>query len=171
MTITQVPSSLAGGMTLLSTTTLTGASVTLSSIPQTYKSLQIVIRNFLPATDNQFPLLRINGDATANRYRSGIWTLNGFAITFNETDFDLEAGNDNAVSQSFWNIDLFDYTNTTTWKMIRSQSVSNNGTTTTQLNYGNVMGYYNQTSAISSIEILSNSGNMTSGTCLLYGVS
>ena len=42
-----------GGMTLISTTTLTGASVTLSSIPQTYKNLQLVIRNFKPATDGQ----------------------------------------------------------------------------------------------------------------------
>ncbi|CAB4161820.1 hypothetical protein UFOVP794_1, partial [uncultured Caudovirales phage] len=40
-----------GGMTLLSTTTLTGASVTLSSISGSYNNLQLVIRNFKPATD------------------------------------------------------------------------------------------------------------------------
>jgi hypothetical protein len=42
----------AGGMTLISTTTLTGSSILLSSIPQTHKDLQIIIRNFLPASDN-----------------------------------------------------------------------------------------------------------------------
>ena len=40
-----------GGMTLLSTTTLSGASVTISSIPQTYKNLQLVIQNYKPAVD------------------------------------------------------------------------------------------------------------------------
>ena len=34
-----VPTPQTGGMTLLSSTTLTGASVTLSSIPQTYVNL------------------------------------------------------------------------------------------------------------------------------------
>jgi hypothetical protein len=160
-----------GGMVLISTTTLSGASVSLTSIPQTYKNLYIVLRNFLPATDNQYPFLRLNGDSGANRYRTGIWAASGFGVTFNGTEVQLEAGQDNGTSQSLLNIDIFDYTNSTTWKMVRAHSVTNNATTTTQLNYGNIMAYYNQTAAITSIDILSGSGNMTSGTCLLYGVA
>ncbi len=166
-----VPTTNPAGMTLLSTTTLSGASVSLTSIPQTYKDLKIVLRNFLPATDNQFPFIRLNGDSGSSRYRNGIWALNGFGVTFNGTEVQLEPGQDNTTSQGFWTVDVFDYTNSTTWKMVRSHAVSNNATTTTQLNYGNVMSYYNQTPAITSITILSGSGNMTSGTCLLYGVS
>ena len=49
-----------GGMTLISTTTLTGASVTLSSIPTTYKDLYLVIRNFKPATDGASFVYRFN---------------------------------------------------------------------------------------------------------------
>jgi hypothetical protein len=42
-----------GGETLISTTTLTGASITLSSIPSTYNTIKLVIRNYKPATDNK----------------------------------------------------------------------------------------------------------------------
>ena len=65
--------SAAGGMTLISTTTLTGASVTLSSIPQTYNNLRIVIRNFKPATDAEGLRMEFNGDSTANRHRSDVY--------------------------------------------------------------------------------------------------
>jgi len=57
-----------GGMTLISTTTLSGASVTLSSIPQTYKSLVMYVRNYQPATNGQLLRFRYNSDSGANRY-------------------------------------------------------------------------------------------------------
>jgi hypothetical protein len=160
-----------GGMTLISTTTLSGASVTLSSIPATYKNLQIIIRNWLPATDNQIVYCRFNGDSGANRYNVQNFGANGFDIAFNRTEFYFDPGGDNGTSQAIHYINIPDYTNTTTWKMVTAHAVTNNATTTTKINYGNTIGYYNQTAAISSIDIFSGSGNMTSGTCLLYGVS
>ena len=53
-----------GGMTLLSTTTLTGASVTISSISQSYNDLYIVINN--PYRSNSFDSgpMRINPNST-----------------------------------------------------------------------------------------------------------
>jgi hypothetical protein len=160
-----------GGMTLISTTTLSGASVTLSSIPATFKNLQIIIRNWLPATDNQFVFMRFNGDSGSNRYNVQNFGANGFDIAFNRTEFYFDPGGDNATSQAIHFINIPDYTNTTTWKMITGHVVTNNATTTTKINYGNTIGYYNQTGAVSSIDILAGGGNMTSGTCLLYGVA
>ena len=55
------------GMTLISTTTLTGSSVTLSSIPGTYKNLQLIVREPKPASDGASFYMRINGD-TNTRY-------------------------------------------------------------------------------------------------------
>ena len=160
-----------GGMTLISTTTLSGASVTLSSIPATYKNLQIIVRNWLPVTDNQIVYMRFNGDSGSNRYYVSSFGANGFDIAFNRTEFYFDPGGDNGTSQAIHYINIPDYTNTTTWKMVTSNVVTNNATTTTKINYGNNIGYYNQTGAISSIDIFAGSGNMTSGTCLLYGVS
>jgi len=157
-----------GGMTLLSTTTLTGASVTVSSISQDYKHLQLVIRNFLPATDNTFLNMRINSD-TATRYVNvGVSADNN---SYTDTSMRLMVyQSDNAVATGLTIIDLFDYTNTTTWKMANSQSFTNNATTSTNFNWALNNAFYNQIDAISSLTFLCNSGNMTSGTALLYGV-
>jgi hypothetical protein len=159
-----------GGMTLISTTTLTGATVTLSSIPQTYKTLQIVVRNFLPTTDNQELNLRINADANANRHFFTVTTF-GSNATFNNTKWRISDSADNAVTQSLITVTIPDYANSSTWKLANWVSIVNNATTTTNANYQNAIGFYNQTGAISSLELLADSGNLTSGTVLLYGVS
>ena len=153
------------GMTLLSTTTLTGASVTISSIPATYNKLEIYIVNFIPATDGSRLQIRMNADATANRHAT---STGAFSTTF----FDFFENQDNAVSQSLWHLTLPNYANTTTWKMCTNYGFSNNSTTPTSVSLTGMgpTGVYNQTTAISSLQFFSNSGNMTSGSVLLYGV-
>jgi hypothetical protein len=160
----------AGGMTLISTTTLTGASVTLSSIPATYKNLQLVIRNLKPSVDGENIQWRINGDSTANRHRS-FFSIIGANQSFNETLCSTAYSNDNSVDSGIVVVNFFDYANTTTWKMMQSQELLVNNATTTNLNYGIGQHAYNQTGAISSLVLFPNSGNFTSGTALLYGVS
>ena len=54
-----------GGMTLISTTTLTGSSIALSSIPSTYNNLQLVIRDYHPSTSTIFNI-RFNNDSGSN---------------------------------------------------------------------------------------------------------
>jgi hypothetical protein len=156
----------AGGMTLISTTTLTGSSVVLSSIPATYNDLQIVVRNFRPSGDAAF-LLRFNGD-TAARYT--YVDVNGTAA-FGDTIINLSFTQDSAGSQSLIVVDVFDYANTTTWKITESNSWENNGSTSTNYQFTKRFGAYNQTGAISSITLLPSGANtFTSGEVLLYGV-
>jgi hypothetical protein len=61
---TDAPSS--GGMTLISSTALTGASITFSSIPSTYKDLYIYLVNFAPSTDSEYLAIRYNSDTGSN---------------------------------------------------------------------------------------------------------
>ena len=159
----------AGGMTLISTTTLTGASVTLSSIPQTYNSLRLVCREFKPATDSQQGRMYINNDSGANRYRNvQAFTSN---TTFNNTFIDpVFSANDNSVATGLSIIDIPDYTNATTWKMVEIKSLGVDGTTTANQTFSINFGLYNQTTAITSLVFFPSSGNFTSGTLLLYGV-
>jgi hypothetical protein len=158
-----------GGMTLISTTTLTGASVTLSSIPQTYNSLRLVCREFKPATDSQQGRMYINNDSGANRYRN-VQALTS-NTTFNTTFVDpIFSPNDNSVATNLTIIDISDYTNATTWKMVESKSLGVDGTTTTNQSFYYNFGLYNQTTAISSLVFFCSSGNFTSGSLLLYGV-
>jgi len=161
----------AGGMTLISSTTLTGASVTLSSIPQIYNSLKIYVQNFLPATSNASLFIRANGDSGANRYITIRFNeAPADNVGFNEQHWKPDRANSNSVARGFMTLDLWDYTNTTTWKMITGFNVDTNQTTSTNFNWSNIQGYYNQLPAITSLTFLPSSGNFTSGTLLLYGV-
>jgi len=161
-----------GGMTLISTTTLSGASVSLSAIPGTFKHLQLVVRNFLPATDNQAFAVRVNGDSNANRHFAVNASVAPLGAAFNATVWNTNLiGNDNAVTQSLIVWDIFDYTNTVTWKTARAQFACNNGNTPTNVSPELSHYYYNQTNAITSLDLLASTGNLTSGTALLYGIS
>jgi hypothetical protein len=161
-----------GGMTLISTTSLSGASVTLSSIPATYKNLQLVIRDILPATDGANLNIRLNGDSTASRYAVSSWGAGaGTAVAFSDDALNGSVGIlDNTVTENMNIANFYDYTNTVTWKYGTMQGVTCNSTDPTQFTRGAYHLFYNQTSAISSITLFMSSGNITSGTALLYGV-
>jgi hypothetical protein len=156
-----------GGMVLISTTSLSGASTTLSAIPGTYKNLQLVIRNFLPSQDEKDLQIRMNGDSGSNRHFTD-YTV-GSVSSFNNT-FWTSTSADNGTSNGLYVLDIYDYANTATWKIGRTLFIFNDYTTPTNMRFFQTMHAYNQTSAITSIDILTNSTSFT-GTALLYGVS
>jgi hypothetical protein len=156
-----------GGIELISTTTLTGSTITLSSIPQTYRHLQLITRLWLPATTNVAFRMRLNADSGANRHHQ--------SYGYGQTDFSFAADNvalsgnaRNSSSQTFIITNIYDYANTNTYKMGDNLSVN----TETSADFTNNRNHfvYNQTSGISSLSFFNTSGNFTSGTVLLYGV-
>jgi hypothetical protein len=160
----------AGGMTLINTggTTLTGSSVAISSIPATYKDLQICITGVRPATDGTDIQMRFNSD-TGTRYRR----INGFSSTsgtFNETSMKISDDTDNGVNTGFITMTITDYANTTTWKSFLGYAVHSDHTTPANADIDFYMGVYNQTAAIDSLTFFPGSGNWTSGTVFVYGV-
>jgi hypothetical protein len=159
-----------GGMTLINTggTTLTGASVTISSIPATYKNLQLIVRNYKPTTDGGRLICRVANDSAERYKRYGQSETGQY---FDDDSIEIFSAGDNSAGQGLSRVDFFDYTNTTTWKTGETLAFTNNQTTTTLLNLAYVAWAYNQTGAISSLTFLSSTGDMTSGTAYLYGVS
>jgi hypothetical protein len=163
-----------GGMTLISTTTLSGASVTLSSIPQTYNHLQIICRQFRPSVDGENIGMRFNG-ITSTSYRTVKWDdLAGDirGLSFNTTSFEqaMFIDNDDTVATGIASLTIPDYTNTSTWKMFDSYSIGVRFNDTSAVSFAMRVGATNQTAAVSSITLLPGSGNFTSGTVLLYGI-
>jgi hypothetical protein len=155
-----------GGMTLINTggTTLTGASVTISSIPATYKNLQLIVQNFKPATNSSNLLARFNGDS-GNNYATD---EDGSGASFGNSSF-YASGQANSTDANGLNVvDIFDYTSST-WKCAFVTGLVNASATT--FNSFTTLGVYKTTSAISSLTLLPSSGNFTSGTAYLYGVS
>lgn len=160
-----------GGQTLISTTTLSGSSVTLSSIPQTYKDLKIVIRSFKPATDDAQLQIQVNSDSTANRHNAKLISDNT-ATAFLSTSWAIGQSTDSTATTNLQVVYLYDYTNTTTWKFGTNFNATQDYTTPTSVYFSNRSIAYNQTSAISSLKFqIDVGGNFTSGTVLLYGVS
>ena len=159
-----------GGMTLISTTTLTGAQIDLTSIPQTHNSLRLVIRNYLPADDANRLAYRFNAD-TGTRYRNAEYQTDfEGASAFNQTNL-FTTTQDNAVGTGLIVIDFPDYTNATTMKWVNTVAQTIDATTTTSFRLFKAIGVYNQTAAITQINLLNYAGgNFTSGTALLYGV-
>ena len=160
----------AGGMTVLAGPTSfdTSSQVNINSIPGTYKDLRLVIRQPANATDNQRISMRFNNDDGSNRY----------ALSFNGGD-NGQFGNqnffaipqaDNTVIEGIAVFELFDYANTTTFKLCRKSCMTNNASTTTNFNMFVEFSAYNQTGAITAINLFTQAGNIK-GTYILYGVS
>ena len=161
----------AGGMTLISTTTLTGAQIDLTSIPQTYNSLRLVIRNYLPATDADRFAYRFNADSNANRYRNAEYQADFEASRDFNQSLLWTATQDDTVGTGLIVLDLPDYTNAATWKWNNIAALAVSDVNTAQFRLFKAFGVYNQTAAITQINLLNYSGgNFTSGTAYLYGV-
>jgi hypothetical protein len=156
-----------GGMTLLSTTTLTGSSVNITSISQAYIHLQLILILDDYSTDNQQTYMRFNNDSTANRYAA----LNSIATTstFSRTNITITPGADNGTSYSLATVDIPYYTGGS-WKMAIIDPIAADSTTPTSVKYERILGVYNQTTAISQINLVISGGTWDGGTALLYGV-
>jgi hypothetical protein len=92
------------------------------------------------------------------------------AQTFTGTNLTITSGNDNAVANGLFTVEIPDYANAVTWKFATSAGITVDRTTTTSFRTVLYNHAYNQTSAITSIELIAQTSNFTSGTVLLYGV-
>jgi hypothetical protein len=159
-----------GGMTLISTTSLTGASVTASSIPSTYNELRIVVKEYKPVT-NGYLFLRLNGNSGTVYYSTTINSSGPQAFNSTRINLNPAAGqNNSATSNSLVVFNMPEYASTTTWKNGYGLSMMNDQTSSADFSWSWNMGFTNLTAAISSVTLLPQSGNFTSGTMLIYGV-
>ena len=158
-----------GGMNLLSTTTLSGTSVTISSIDQTYKHL-FMIGNLISVTSGSENVgLRLNGD-TGSNYKDTYFyftsTTHGAGSDTTATPvlcgYNTTTGWDGNSSFQTW---IYRYTETET------KIIQNIGHTSLAAESRTAKIGFNSTSAITSITILTNGGHtFSTGTVRIYGV-
>ena len=154
-------------MTLISTTTLSGASTTLSSIPQTYNYLYLVIAG---VTNNTFdPIYRIAPNADTNLCNfveptdSGTQKDAGGRLRFTKTGGSGKNNSDNA-----WNVIFTNYTSATRHKpfSVFGRYVNPSSVNEPYFAFGN----YSSNTAITSLVISPDTQTFAGGTVLLYGV-
>ena len=160
-----------GSMTQLATGTLSGASVSITSISGSYQDLVLVITKFRPATDGANLWLRMN-NVTAANYASSTSGAGGSSGTAGANQVTLtNQQDDTANSYSLMVFRFPQYANAITWKYLVGESVTNNSGDPLDINFSRPIGILSQTTAaITRIDLLSSSGNLTSGTYTLYGV-
>ena len=160
------------GMTVITSGTLTSTSTLINSIPAIYTDLVLEIRNYTTTVSGWAADIRLNDDATANRHFTTSGIPIGTGTAFNDTKILMTADNGNvgSSSTSLIRVTIPAYANTTTWKIVECQSVTQVTATPTNFYYQDGGGIYNQTTAISSLRILPNSAATIGGTYTLYGV-
>lgn len=158
----------------IATWSSSGSSVTFTTIPSTYKHLQIRFYADLDTADRVLRM-RINGVSTTGTYAkhglegngttASAYGVNSSSATWLDVGYVVTAGSQPAVAV----IDIPDYADTTKYKTARILAGNDqNGAGLVGL----YSGLYMSTSAISSIEFTINgSGNFATGSHFaLYGI-
>jgi hypothetical protein len=156
-----------GGMTLLHTLTLNSTSVTQSTISQAYKNLYIVGRNI--GVDSNFADLRVRfaGRTTDYIYLRLRTTNTAMTNIDSGAGFDSSTNALGTTNGSAFHFTCFDYTDTTSEKLVIGQIVGNS---TGYIDFITGSPFDNQTN-IASVTITTVAGTKTmSGTVEIYGV-
>ena len=159
-----------GGMTLISTTTLTGTSTTISSIPTTYNDLEIYFRNATTGTAATAFQLQFNGVTTSSYVYTGGSGGNPSATTY--YGFDVGSAPFASNSAHAVVVRIPDYANTATslGKIVTTNfSVAMNATPGYSTHQVNGL-FLAPTTAITSMTVKTFGAGTIGGTVLIYGV-
>ena len=156
----------AGGMTTIASGSLSTGTVTISSIPGTYKFLFLYIRNVWESGGNQLRV-RLNGSSSAiygfTQFDGASLLSTGSGATY----WNLGDLSSTTVANSY-SMNVYNYADSNTYKSadmvwVKGASGSHGGNPT--------MGF-GSTTAVTSLSILLSAGTFgAGGTYILYGVS
>jgi len=161
-----------GGMTSIASGTLSGTTVSLTSIPATYNDLVLRIFAFDSNTDDKIVKITLNSATGATDYVRGLAFAGTMTSASGNPDLAVLSGSDDAVLTNFIELRLPSYADASTYQLINIQSFGADPSTTTSLVYiNNAIGVYRANTAITSIQIFQTDlPSFTGGTYVLYGV-
>jgi len=173
----------AGGMTLISTTALSATStISLTSIPGTYKHLQIVWVDVYNSSSDKWWTTTFNNDTNTNYFQiTGTIKSNSTAAGVG-TDSLAQIGNSKytaaipttytAASNGALNgtFTIFNYASTTLKKSFY-YTFSGYSSSDNVYHSGSSSGVYNQTTAITRLDFTRNDTQTVSGTLQLWGLA
>jgi hypothetical protein len=163
-----------GGMTLLSTTSLSGAAnVSLTGTLTGYNNLQIIVRNPTVAAGGQYVGFRLNSDTGAN-YTLGFDTFAATNLSYFDNAATSVVPQQNSISGNTSNMvfvfDVYDINGTSSFKAVRLNTYEVGfGTGTARIQSGAAT--WRNSGAITAVSVQNIAAtNFTSGDVLLYGV-
>ena len=159
------------GMTLLSTTTLSGASTVVSSISQAYTDLEIWVYGMTNATGSSAPNFRPNSTinlihAAGTSNSGGTLTLRGI----NDSNIQTAVGGANSNANNAIKIRIQNYASTTNYKNLEYvMSFEVTAGSSTYTNTEQYVGIIKTNSAITSMQFVNGGGNWLTGTVKIWG--
>jgi len=163
-----------GGMTLISTTTLSGTSTTISGFASTYTNLVLFIYGVVNATDNVKMRIAPNGTTNNFSYVRNSYVQTGSSATTAGASggyvmLNSAANKLNTSSQNVFGATFSQYSNASSYKNIQGFASYQDGNSTDALE--TFSGYFETNTAITSLVITNDGGySFSAGTALLYGV-
>jgi hypothetical protein len=159
----------AGGLTLLSTTTASGASTVISSINQTYTNLYVTVENLVWNTSNSSPRIVMNGGSIVTFISfalSSLSTTNLNATTNNFNDASQDWNRSNG--KNFLSFRIFNYSSTVGYKSFLATASYEGDSSNGRFCFR--PGGYATVSALDSLTLeLAGGQTMTGGTIKIYG--
>ena len=159
-----------GGLTLLSTTTLSGSSTTITISDTSYVNLYILLRNVTPSLNSATISFRANSSnsnsyAVRTQNKDGVISSEtaGTNSTFNLGNYDLNS-TDNAFA-----ITINNYAATNSYKPVLYYGYYLNGADPNKIAYI-AGGVIQENAAVGSVVFVIGSGTFSGGTALVYGV-
>jgi hypothetical protein len=145
-----------GGMTLINSGTVTAGTLNVGSIPGTYNDLELWIYEFDPGTSSGTPAFRFNSDSTS-KYQS---TQTGNASIAGQGYFHMSYDMSSTVATGLVVLTIKQYASTGQNKMFHGYMVGAASANTANAAVDTVIGMYNASGAITSIQTpFNNQGN------------
>ena len=171
MALVQIPAPVAasGGMTEIASGSLSGASISLTSISQSYKNLVLVMRN-MSLSSIAIPKIGYNDSGSGNAAGSNfLYYGTSPTQTYDYINpFASRTINTSGTAGAMY-VQFNDYTSTSYKTFYASATAVDESAG--GLTYGIQFGNLQSTSAVSSIQMLVTAGAFDNGTYILYGVN
>ena len=158
-----------GGMTLLSTTTLSGSTTTISSISQDYTNLIVTYHALTLSSSGADVTVRANASTNVANYNyfhsrsSTVFNTNSSTIGNNQAQWATDANNGHTLV-------IYDYSSSSIFFKSFHFSGIHNSSNTGSMTAVSGAGGFNYIDAITSIAFNVSSGTFTGGTVRIYGV-
>jgi len=164
-----------GAFTIIASGSITStAAINLTSIPSTYIDLYLVLLGWQPNTNTAAVEFRFNNDSGANRYNNQavIGGTTG-AKNYDSTVLQPSPGSSNTATTQFVGIYVQSYSDAAIRKLVTMNGISTQtSASNNSIIYNSKIGSYNQTTAISEINLFMNTADNFNavGSYILYGV-
>jgi hypothetical protein len=157
----------AGGMTLLSTTTLAGATTTITVSATGYVNLFVQATGVSQSASDAFRLA-INGDTTSTQSIQDLNYTAGLQTDGYNSDYYKSHSSKSTETNNNYTYNIYNVTSTNSYKTILSIFGYQDGSTRLAMDWGG--GVYRSNSAVTSLVFSPGSGTFSAGTVLVYGV-